>query len=49
MYLFDDFILSLLNINRKAFLYQIRFGTKTFVIVTMIVGNFLGFRWKMKK
>lgn len=49
MYLFDDFILSSLNINRKAFLCQIRFGTKIFVIVTMTVGNFPGFRWKMKK
>jgi len=34
MYFFDDFILSSLNINRKAFLCQIRFGTKIFVIVT---------------
>lgn len=49
MYLLDDIILSPLNINRKAFLFQIHFETKIFVIVTMTVENFPGFRWKMSK
>lgn len=37
MYLFDDFILSPVNINRKAFLCQIRFERRIFVITTVIV------------